>query len=67
MFCARVGDHEKPIYRYLPLTGDLTTRTTQTATGEDVPYVVRETLSCLSHADPGADTTPALLTGSTRW
>jgi hypothetical protein len=67
VFCARVGDHEKPIYRYLPLTGDLTTRTTQTATGEDVPYVVRETLSCLSHADPGADTTPALLTGSTRW
>lgn len=64
VFCARVGDHDKPLYRYLPLTADLATQTTHTQTGEEVPYVIRETLSCLAHADPGADTTPAHLTES---
>lgn len=59
VFCARVGDHDKPFYRYVPLNADLTTRTVQTVEGESTPEVIRETLSCLSHADPGDETNPA--------
>ncbi|GGM15752.1 helicase-related protein [Nakamurella endophytica] len=58
VFCARVGDHDKPFYRYVPLHADLTIRTVHTGTGEPTPEVIRETLSCLSHADPGDETTP---------
>ncbi|MEI5671847.1 MULTISPECIES: SNF2-related protein [unclassified Nocardioides] len=60
VFCARVGDHDKPFYRYVPLNEDLTTRVVTTADGDQTPEVIRETLSCLSHADPGDDTTPAV-------
>lgn len=59
VFCARVGDHDKPFYRYVPLNDDLTPRTVNTAEGETVPEVVRDTLSCLSHADPVDEATPA--------
>lgn len=59
VFCARVGDHDKPFYRYVPLNEDLTTRTVQTKEGAATPEVIRETLSCLSHADPGDEATPA--------
>ncbi|GAA1150757.1 SNF2-related protein [Nocardioides aquiterrae] len=64
VFCARVGDHDKPFYRYVPLNEDLTTRTVTTHDGEPTPEVIRETLSCLSHADPVDETTAAAdLTG----
>ncbi len=58
VFCARVGDHNKPFYRYVPLNEDLTTRIVTTADGQPTPEVIRDTLSCLSHADPGNETTP---------
>lgn len=80
VFCARVGDHHDPIYRYIPLDENLTPQRhtpvvmgtvdphSPQATGQEetpaqvhdltVPVVIRETLSCLAHADPGPDTTP---------
>ena len=68
VFCARVGDHDKPLFRYLPLNDDYTVRTirshdeTAGTPGDPVPEVIRQTLSALAHADPGADTTAAHLT-----
>lgn len=74
VFCARVGDHKDPIYRYIPLNDDLTVQYVglhgAPATGPTppddpnptAPVVIRETLSCLAHADPGPDTTPRHLT-----
>lgn len=43
VFCARVGDHPEPIYRYIEYGGD-------------EPEIVSDTLSCLAHAHASADT-----------
>ncbi|QQQ77407.1 helicase [Saccharothrix sp. 6-C] len=59
VFCARVGDHDKPFYRYVPLNDDFTTRTVHAADGDTTAEIVRDTLACLDHADPGDPTTPA--------
>lgn len=59
VFCARVGDHDKPFYRYVPLDEDLTMRTVQTAEDGTTPEIVRDTLACLDQADPGDPVTPA--------
>jgi len=59
VFCARVGDHDKPFYRYVPLNEDLTIRIVRTAEGDPVAEIIRDTLACLNQADPGDPTTPA--------
>jgi hypothetical protein len=43
VFCARVGDHPDPLYRYV-------------AMGSDGPEVVADTLACLAHAHATFDT-----------
>ncbi|HEX8345095.1 MAG TPA: helicase-related protein [Actinoplanes sp.] len=56
VFCARIGDHPKPWFRYVPLDADLTVQ----VTGADrTPVIVDDTLACLAHADPTLDTIPA--------
>ncbi len=61
VFCARVGDHPAPEFRYVPLTADLTP---QMVAGR--PVVVRDVLACLDHADPVADTARASLSDALR-
>jgi len=39
VFCARVGDHERPLFRYVGMGGP-------------TPMVVSDTLACLDHARP---------------
>lgn len=58
VFCARIGNHPKPWYRYVPLNDVLTL---QTSGPDGEPVIVDDTLACLAHADPGTDTTPAVL------
>lgn len=58
VFCARIGDHAKPWYRYVPLNTDLTV---QTEGADEDPIVIDDTLSCLAHAEPQKDTVPAVL------
>lgn len=49
VFCARIADHPKPWFRYIPLAQD-----GQPRTGEfGEPIVIDDTLKCLSQADPG--------------
>ncbi|MEV0615647.1 helicase-related protein [Nonomuraea sp. NPDC050404] len=57
IFCARIGDHFRPWFRYVPLTEDL--NITQDEQGRTV--VVDDTLACLTAADPGDPATPAEL------
>ncbi|MEU5996117.1 helicase-related protein [Spirillospora sp. NPDC047418] len=57
VFCARIGDHPRPWFRYVPLTGDFAL----TRDEENQPIVVDDTLACLSAADPGHHDTPPLL------
>ncbi|MCF7547353.1 SNF2-related protein [Pseudonocardia sp. WMMC193] len=61
VFCARVADWPKPIYRYISLNPDLTPRATlgeECSESEPYPDFVRDTLSALSAADPGDPATP---------
>lgn len=51
VFCARIADHPKPWFRYLPLTAN---GRPQTGDSGD-PVVIDDTLTCLSQADPGPD------------
>lgn len=44
VFCARVGDHESPRYRYVEMDG------------AEGPKVIADTLSCLAHAHADANT-----------
>jgi hypothetical protein len=62
VFCARIGDHPKPWFRYVPMRtetdgGGLAFHSD--ATG--APTVISDTLACLDHADPQIDDTPAVL------
>lgn len=43
VFCARVADHEKALFRYVPIDGD------------DETEVIGDTLSCLAHAHARQD------------
>ncbi len=61
VFCARIGDHSKPWYRYVPLDPDLTVQQIPIADGTQVPYVVDDTLACLAQADPRSPDIPAYL------
>lgn len=56
VFCARIGDHPKPWFRYVPLNADLTF---QTGSPDDEPEIIDDTLACLAHADPQIEITPA--------
>lgn len=58
VFCARIGDHPKAWFRYVPLNVDLTV---QTGGERNEPLVIDDTLSALDHADPGVEETPAEL------
>ncbi|MFC7527581.1 helicase-related protein [Actinoplanes sp. GCM10030250] len=58
VFCARIGDHPKPWYRYVPLNPDLTL---QTGGPDGRPVVIDDTLACLAHADPQSDTAEPVL------
>lgn len=58
VFCARIGDHAKPWFRYVPLNGDLTV---QTGGEGNEPLVIGDTLSALDHADPEVEETPSEL------
>ena len=60
MFCARIADHPKPWFRYVPLTPDLHPQTDEA--GQTI--VIDDTLTCLAHADPGGPGTPSLFDGS---
>ncbi|MBX9424449.1 helicase-related protein [Streptomyces lateritius] len=56
IFCARIGDHPKPWFRYVPLTDQYAI--TRDEAGQ--PIIVDDTLACLSAADPiDPDTQPA--------
>lgn len=57
VFCARIGDHPRPWFRYVPLTDDLDV--TYDEQGRTV--VVDDTLACLAAADPGDPQVPAAL------
>ncbi len=57
VFCARIADHAKPWFRYIPLDVDLRPQTDD-ETGDVI--VVDDTLTCLAHADPGDRDTPSL-------
>lgn len=64
VFCARIGDHPKPWFRYVPLTDDLTARTLPADEQRGLPErpeVIEDTLSCLDQADPRSDTLAPLL------
>lgn len=52
VFCARVGDHLDPLYRYVDMTMP------------NKPEVVSDTLTCLAHAHAGVDT-DRVLSGKT--
>ena len=56
MFCARVGDHDRAVFRYVRLAGDDDPEANRG--GADPPTVVADTLNCLDRARPpdGLDT-----------
>jgi hypothetical protein len=56
VFCARIADHPKPWFRYVPLDAGL-----RPVVAEDgSPIVVDDTLTCLSWADPTAAGGPSV-------
>jgi hypothetical protein len=59
VFCARIADHPKPWFRYIPLAPGLRPQTDET--GQII--VIDDTLTCLAHADPGGADTPSLFDG----
>ncbi|HZI97208.1 MAG TPA: helicase-related protein, partial [Actinomycetales bacterium] len=61
VFCARIGDHPLPEFRYVPLTPDLETQTDSVG-----PVVVRDVLACLDHADPVDETKAAVMSDELR-
>lgn len=50
VFCARIADHPKPWFRYVPLASDCQPQVDER--GE--PIVIDDTLTCLAQADPGS-------------
>lgn len=63
VFCARVADHPRPVFRHLPVTPgtwDLE-RTTDPETGEERIVVEDKVLTCLAVAEPFPNDTPRVL------
>lgn len=58
VFCAKIGDHPKPWFRFV--AADPVDWTVAASDG-DMPMVVADTLKCLIAADPGGDATPSFL------
>jgi hypothetical protein len=56
VFCARIADHPKPWFRYVPLTPELCPQIDETGQ----PVVIDDILTCLGHADPGTPDAPSL-------
>jgi superfamily II DNA or RNA helicase len=56
VFCARIADHPKPWFRYVPLTPELCLETD----GTGQPVVIDDTLTCLAHAEPGSPDAPSI-------
>jgi superfamily II DNA or RNA helicase len=56
VFCARIADHSKPWFRYVPLAGDRQPQADER--GE--PIVIDDTLACLAQADPGGPEIPSI-------
>jgi superfamily II DNA or RNA helicase len=56
VFCARIADHPKPWFRYIPLTHNLRPQTDD----DGEPIVIDDTLTCLSQADPGGPDTVSI-------
>lgn len=56
VFCARIADHSKPWFRYVPLAGDRQPQADER--GE--PIVIDDTLACLAQADPGSPGVPSI-------
>ncbi len=50
VFCARIADHPKPWFRYVPLSPELRPQVDES--GE--PIVIDDTLTCLAQAEPGS-------------
>ena len=61
VFCARIGDHPLPEFRYVPLSHDLTPQIDEAG-----PVVVSDVLACLDHADPVSETVPAVMSDQLR-
>ncbi len=57
VFCARVGDHPRPWFRYVPLGADLEAVVDE----QGRPVVIGDTLACLAAADPDNQQVPAVL------
>ncbi|RAY12987.1 helicase [Actinomadura craniellae] len=57
VFCAQIGDHPRPWFRYVPLTDEYAI----THDEENQPIVVDDTLACLAAGDPGPNDPPPLL------
>jgi hypothetical protein len=60
VFCARIADHPKPWFRYVPLTSELHLQIDDA--GETI--VIDDTLTCLAQADPGGPDVPSLFDNS---
>ena len=61
VFCARVGDHDRAVFRYVGLgsvAGGSAPSSPESVNGDDAPLVVADTLGCLDRARPsdGFDT-----------
>jgi hypothetical protein len=57
VFCARIGDHDQPWFRFVavdPESWEPADRR-DPLTGETVPWIDRDTLTCLVAADPGEE------------
>ena len=60
VFCARIGDHPKPWFRYVPVNDDLTVRllpADEVLSLPERPEVVSDTLASLAAADPRSEST----------
>lgn len=60
VFCAKIGDHPRPWFRYVPLNDDFSV----TFDEDDRPIIVDDTLACLAAADPGDPEVPAVMNES---
>ncbi|MEU3281446.1 helicase-related protein [Streptomyces antibioticus] len=60
VFCARIADHTKPWFRYVPLDSGFHVQ----RDSDGNPIVIDDTLTCLAHADPGGTSVPSLFAES---
>jgi hypothetical protein len=57
VFCARIGEHDTPWFRYVAVDNDTWTplHRKDPASGDMVPWIDADTLTCLIAADPGEE------------